>query len=353
MNCINQRSRDAAPAVPVHVIMGALGVGKTSAIARLLAAKSPDEYWVVVLNEFTDAGIDALTIAASARGAYDVTVIPGGCLCCTGELTFRRRMHQQLRERRPDRILIEPSGIGHPGGLVEELRAMERSGTIELKSIMTLVDAWRLGSFREPGIERDQIEAADVLVLTKADLCDEQTKQRFADEANALFPPKRWIGQCTGADLPSAALDPPPAILTLRTPQRPQLHIEARAHALDHAHDIDETERTVELGEHTAIARACRLLDRRACTWIAPPEAMFNRVAIELFLDAQRLAGVERLKAALRTGVESWTLINVTIAGVSLQPTGWRRDNRIEIQLKPGVTADWSRWDAWWRERLA
>lgn len=352
MKCVNTRARNNAPPVPVNVIAGPLGVGKTSAIARLLGAKAADEHWVVILNELTSAGIDALTIAMSANGAYDVTLIPGGCLCCTGELDFRRRMHALLREGRPNRILIEPSGIGHPGGLVEELRGMERSGAIELKSIVTLVDAWRLHCFSEPGIERDQIEAADVLVLSKADLADAQAQQRFFEEANGLFPPKRWVGLCTTADLPFSALEPPPATIAFGAPQRPALHVKARAHAHDHAHSIETVERTITLGAHTASASTYRLLDRRACAWIVPPEVMFNRVAIEHALDTRRLSGVERLKAAIRTGVESWTLINVTIDGVATQPTGWRRDSRIEVQLELGVEADWMQWDAWWRERV-
>jgi G3E family GTPase len=346
------RKADHAP-VPANVITGALGVGKTSAIARLLGNKPSDEYWVVILNEFTDAGLDALTIASAASDAYDVTTIPGGCLCCTGELEFRRRLQALLRERRPDRILIEPSGIAHPGGLVEELRSFERAGAIVLKSVVALVDAARLHSFHNLGVERDQIEAADVLVLAKAEVTAEQDKERFAAEANAMFPPKRWIGWCSGAELAAVALDPPPATLAFYMPHTSSSHAEVRLHASDHQHGLEMSERTVSLGSGHAKAQSYRALDRCACAWIVPPEVTFNRVAIERALRTRPLPGIERLKAVLRTGVEHWTLVNVSLDAVDTQPSGWRRDSRIEVQLKPGINADWLHWDAWWSEMLA
>ena len=107
--------------VPVWVVTGPLGCGKTTILAHLMADKPPDKRWVVLLNEFTDAGIDALTVAAAAQGAYDVRLVPGGCLCCAGEADFRRTLQELLAPEGnpPARILVEPSGIGHPAGIVE------------------------------------------------------------------------------------------------------------------------------------------------------------------------------------------------------------------------------------------
>ena len=61
-----------------HVITGSFGSGKTTAIRRLMSTKPESELWVVILNEFTDAGIDALQVAESARGSYDVRLVAGG-----------------------------------------------------------------------------------------------------------------------------------------------------------------------------------------------------------------------------------------------------------------------------------
>lgn len=338
--------------VPVNVITGTLGVGKTTAIAKLLANKSADEYWVVILNEFTDAGVDALTLAAAAHGAYDVRVIPGGCLCCTGELDFRRQLRAILQERRPDRILIEPSGIGHPGAVIEELRGQERTGALRLMSTVGLVDPKRLNVFESDGVERDQLTAADVLLLSKADTATADEQQRFASQANAMFPPKRWIGLSEAGVLATTALNPPAANYEFMLPVRPGLHVTARGHA----HDIQSHERVVQFGKYSATATAHALLNRQACGWTIPREVTFNRVKLMEALQTNAsglLLNVERVKAVLRTGIDHWALINVSAAGVSDIPCGWRQDSRIEVQGRQDGHIDWARWDEFWNSMVS
>jgi G3E family GTPase len=336
--------------IPVNVITGALGVGKTSAIAKLLANKPVDEYWVVILNEFTDAGIDAITLASAARGAYDVRVIPGGCLCCTGELDFRRTLREIFSQRRPDRILVEPSGIGHPGGVLEELRGQERSGALHLMSTIALVDPKRLSVFDTEGVERDQVEVADVLLLSKADVATDDDRARFMQLAQQCFPPKRFIGTASDALLVADALAPPPAAFSFQLPQRPQEHEHV------HAHQIDVQERSVAMGGTTSLARVHAVLGRQACGWSLARELVFNRVMLQESLlqgASGLLVGVDRLKAVLRTGIEHWTLFNVSAGGVTYTPCGWRQDSRIEVQMQRSVAVDWLRWDEYWRSMLA
>jgi G3E family GTPase len=334
--------------IPVNVVTGALGVGKTSAIAKLLANKPDDQYWVVILNEFTDAGIDALTLASAARGSYDVRVIPGGCLCCTGELDFRRTLRDIISERRPDRILIEPSGIGHPGGVLEELRGQERGGALRLMSTIGLVDSKRLTIFESEGVERDQLEVSDVLLLAKADIATDEDRVQFTKYARQGFPPKRFIGVAVDSILSPEALAPPPAEFSFQLPQAPGEHV--------HVHGNDVQERIVTFGAGTAAARIHVLLGRQACGWNLPRDLVFNRVKLhESLLQGAcgLLTQVERLKAVLRTGIEHWTLFNVSVAGVSSTPCGWRQDSRIEVQLRPASEAVWSQWDEYWQSMLA
>src|SRR5882757_1796133 len=204
--------------IPVNIITGALGAGKTTAIAQLLASKPVREAWVVILNEFTDTGIDALTLASSARGAYDVRMIPGGCLCCTGEEDFRRQLSGLLAapaHAQPARILIEPSGVAHPGAIVDELRGFERSGAVRLMSTIALIEshaAQYLLSLTE--LVREQVDAADVVVLSKAELANDITRERFITWANELFPVKRYVGLSERGTLPELALNPPPQLFS-------------------------------------------------------------------------------------------------------------------------------------------
>src|SRR5258708_33486588 len=80
-----------------HAITGSFGSGKTTAVRWLMAHKPEAELWVVILNEFTDAGIAALNVAQSSRGNYDVRLMAGGCPFFTGRQQFRNQpRHLQL-----------------------------------------------------------------------------------------------------------------------------------------------------------------------------------------------------------------------------------------------------------------
>src|ERR1700759_2300043 len=123
-----------------HVITGSFGSGKTTAIRRLMAQKPENELWIVILNEFTDAGIDALSVAQSARGAYDVRLVAGGCLCCVGELEFEKQLRTLLRDFNPARLLIEPSGAGHAADIIDSLSVYEAQGALQLDGVICLID---------------------------------------------------------------------------------------------------------------------------------------------------------------------------------------------------------------------
>lgn len=336
------------PPIPTHVITGALGVGKTTAIARLFATKPEAERWVVILNEFTDTGIDVLTVAGAARGEFDVRLVPGGCLCCASELDFTRTLRELVRGIRPARLFVEPSGIGHPAAIVEELLAHESRGAVALQSIVCLVDPARLGELTPgAGVARDQAEVADVLVLSKADLATHGQRAAFREWAAEFYPPKRWVGECAGGELPGAALSPvlpraPFAVL----PPRPTPH--AREHA-SQAHAASVEEPLVALPALAGERRVVRHLGRSAAAWTFERRTGFSRPALARALAASPLLrDAERLKGVLRTGPEHWALVQVANGVPSFTESSWRRDGRVEVLLREGVDADWSAWDALW-----
>ena len=340
-------------AIPVNIITGALGAGKTTAIARLLADKPATESWLVILNEFTDAGIDTLTLAVAARGAYDLRTIPGGCLCCTGEADFRQQLSALLAQPEsywPRRILIEPSGIGHPGAIVEELRLFERNGALSLQSTVVLVSAQQGSWGALPDTAQAQVNAADVVLLSKADLASDAQRVDFQQWAQQLFPPKRWIGYSEQGRLPSEALQPPLAAFSFELPKRPSLH-QAQRHASGHAHSFEQIARGLIWQGASVQARAVQLLQRAACGWLVPTTLLFDMQALHRLLESAELWHVvERFKAVLRTGVDDWCLVQRWDAQTSVTPCDWRQDSRIEMQLKPGVVADWVSWDARWQQ---
>lgn len=103
-----------------NLITGFLGSGKTTSILHLLAHKPADEKWAVLVNEFGEVGIDGALLAES--GAL-LKEIPGGCMCCVNGLPMQVGLNALLRQGKPDRLLIEPTGLGHPKQILDMLTA--------------------------------------------------------------------------------------------------------------------------------------------------------------------------------------------------------------------------------------
>jgi G3E family GTPase len=362
--------------VPVWVVTGPLGCGKTTILAHLMADKPPDERWVVLLNEFTDAGIDALTVASAAQGAYDVRLVPGGCLCCAGEADFRRTLQELLAPAGipPARILVEPSGIGHPAGIVEELLAHEAAGRLVLEGVLGLVDAAALppeapspspsALDERAELARASAEIADVLALAKADLASPAQHAAFERYAASLFPAKRAVGLVESGRLTPplrAALvgegreageageagEPAGARVAL-TSARPQVHAVERTRL-----PVPVVVTPVGPAGLGGERRDAQHLGRQGARWRFPVEVSFSEARVMALLgalpgDVPGVGRPERVKAVLRVGEDEWVLAQRVGDAVTLAPTAWRRDNRIEVQLLPGEPWDPQAWDALW-----
>ncbi|MBU3672809.1 MAG: hypothetical protein FGM43_09660 [Sinobacteraceae bacterium] len=348
--------------IPVRVLTGPLGCGKTTAIAALLAAKPPEENWVVLLNEFTDAGIDALTVAAAARGAYDVRLVPGGCLCCTGEADFRRTLRELIDEVRPARILVEPSGIGHPTGIVEELLAHESTGQLQLETVVAMVDPERLAGLVE-GSAHDELQAAvdiaDVLVLSKADLASTETAQQFAHFAAGLYPPKLRLAHSLRGEIPAAVWQP------TSTPRSfaPPVFVENQRSVSAHGHAHGEGEESEVAAGAVALSQGGErqsyfAVRRHGARWTFPRRQAFSRVRLLAALGstleqwAPELGQVERIKAVVRVSEDEWLLVQRVGESLSVEPSAWRRDNRLEVLCAADTAWQPEAWDQLWQRCL-
>lgn len=334
--------------IPVWVVAGPLGSGKTTALAQLVAAKPGAENWVVLLNEFTDAGIDALTVASAATGPFDVRLVPGGCLCCAGEADFRRNLNELVTTTRPDRILVEPSGLGHPAGIIDELLAHQAAGRISLELIIGLMTAEDLAKVDDDEITRAVAEIADVLLLSKSDLASSEDKAAFEAVVAALFPAKRASGAWHRGEsvcpwLRYAGVGESPRSLVSRS----TLHDHERHRHEEHPHR--------HLGDVVVIGpgaerRLIEVLQRQGARWVFDRSYQFSeaRLMAALLTDTELNRAIERFKAVVRVGEDEWVLLQRVGARLQATPSSWRRDHRLEVQNVPGMPLDLSQWDALW-----
>ena len=150
-----------------NLITGFLGSGKTTTILHLLANKPADEKWAVLVNEFGEVGIDGALLAES--GAL-LKEIPGGCMCCVNGLPMQVGLNTLLRQGKPDRLLIEPTGLGHPKQILDMLTAAVYEPWIDLRATLCVLDPRQLLDEKAVTNDnfRDQLAAADVIISNKA-----------------------------------------------------------------------------------------------------------------------------------------------------------------------------------------
>lgn len=175
--------------IPVNIISGFLGSGKTTAIIRLLEQKSPEEYWAIVVNEFGKVSIDGQTLQSKSV-AGSVFDISGGCICCSAKLYLKENLEKIVETGKFDRIIIEPSGLG---GIEMVSEMVELIPELKLMPVICIVDITSLDNpkFQRIPIYSAQIRMSDTIVFSKCDLLDSLERQdELVIKFKSAFPGK-------------------------------------------------------------------------------------------------------------------------------------------------------------------
>ena len=169
--------------IPTNIFMGFLGSGKTTAILNIFKQKPKDEYWAVLVNEFGKIGIDGKIYAAQDIAIEEVS---GGCMCCTQGVPMRVSINRLLQRTKPDRLIIESSGVGHPSGLLKTLRSQDFENVLDIRAAIVLLDPERLLDFRlqKSVLFQDQLQCADILLANKIDNASDAALQAFENLKN-------------------------------------------------------------------------------------------------------------------------------------------------------------------------
>jgi G3E family GTPase len=302
--------------VPVNIITGMLGAGKTTTIQYLLSQLPPEERWAVLVNEFGNIGIDGALIEGQGVAVREV---PGGCICCTAALTLRTTLTDMLRRIPMDRLLIEPTGIGHPAGIVDTLRDEWLRDAIRLENIITIVDPAGFGSDRleKSPIYRDQLQIADVVLINKTDTVDEARLQEIEAWLNDLYPPKQQVLRTQDGQMPLDWLK-----------GQSQSPIESGS-VHEHLHgEACSLERPGPAGSLFSSREEAGI---HTLGWRFPPELVFDRQRIERRVkDWMQLPHILRIKAVLNCGRSSYA-VNATPQTCDISPVAWRQDSRVEL----------------------
>lgn len=170
----------ASQAIPVHIISGFLGAGKTTLLKHLLSQKPEHEVWAVLMNEFGQIGVDQQLLPQDQ--GYAVKELLGGCLCCSSQIPMQIALSRLLSEAKPDRLFIEPTGLGHPAQLLEQLTEPHWQQHLKMRALVTVVDGSRLHDvvWSKQNLYADQLKAAKVVAVSHADGMTEADEQALA-----------------------------------------------------------------------------------------------------------------------------------------------------------------------------
>ena len=232
----------------IDIFSGFLGAGKTTLIKKLIKEGYQNEQIVLIENEFGEIGIDGGFLK---EAGIRINEMNSGCICCSLVGDFREALGKVLEQYHPDRILIEPSGVGKLSDVISAVKSVA-SDEVVLNSFVTVADASKVKSYMKNFGEfyNNQIEYASTIILSRTQNVSEEKLHKALElirehntKASVVTTP--W-DELTGAQILSAADGK--ALLTVDDVVEEHHHHhhedgeECHCHDHDHEHHHDEDE---------------------------------------------------------------------------------------------------------------
>ncbi|KNZ69388.1 cobalamin synthesis protein P47K [Thermincola ferriacetica] len=166
----------------IKIISGFLGAGKTTCVKNVIKKAGGDI--AVIVNEFGDVGIDAELV--SKGDAVDMVELPSGCICCTLANDLVSAVKEIKTKYNPKRLVIEPSGLAVPSGILEALEPIKEEYGLEFEGIIGIIDADSFLANIHSGLfgdfYTDQLANSDIILINKIDLVNENTVKAIEEE---------------------------------------------------------------------------------------------------------------------------------------------------------------------------
>ena len=367
--------------IPCTLVTGFLGSGKTTLINQLIADKSTDERWALLINEFGRIGIDAALVSSSqdsnsAQNNIAIREVSGGCICCTSQLPLQIAISRLLSDHHPQRLLIEPTGLAHPRELIRQLSAPHWQTALKMQAVITVLNAlqWQREKYRAHEGFQAHIRDADVLVINRyAQLStdDKQALQDWIAELNAQITiiwaesdDQTTINDISTSNDYSAVLStqlnkPSQTISQQRTvniaqPKKSVISLQPLSHSLSNKSLFDPSTNDNNIQADKDIELPYRYheiqQDIVVAGWRLPADYILNADKLQDWL--LTLPNWQRIKGVLHTS-NGWLQINFTPDSLSTKTVSVQADSRLEIILQTStgqedaieVKLDWEAYD--------
>ena len=236
----------------IDIISGFLGAGKTTFIKKLLEEAIAGEQVVLIENEFGEIGIDGGFLKDSG---IEIREMNSGCICCSLVGDFGRSLEEVLTKYQPDRVIIEPSGVGKLSDVMKAVRDVAANLDVALNSAVTVVDASKCKMYMKNFGEffNNQVAYAGTIILSRTDVADVKKVDaavKMLREAN----PKAVIvttpvSQLTGAQL-LEIIEKPDTMEEELMKEALEAFEEHHHHHHDHEHEHDHDHEHEHHHEH-------------------------------------------------------------------------------------------------------
>lgn len=341
--------------VPCTLVTGFLGAGKTTVVNHLLSSKPMAARWALLINEFGHVGIDGTILADDNPQASTIAIreVSGGCICCTSQLPLQIAITRLLSEHRPERLIIEPTGMAHPDELTTQLSAPHWQTALSMRAVITVLSAvqWQQEKYRSHQGFQAHVCHADAVVINRYESLSADDRQQLITwvmglNASAVLiwaqtepqtdtdgntPVKTVKPAASYLNALTAYLSQPSAVITRqraadslqsRISLTPPAHLMtsaphpiAAANSDDHKNDLPYRYHDNQQG-------------MLIYGWKLPPYWVLSADTLQQWLLAQ--PNWQRIKGVVHT-TEGWLKINFTPDSLSTHSAGEQVDSRLEI----------------------
>ena len=237
----------------IDIFSGFLGAGKTTLIKKLLKEALAGEKVVLIENEFGEIGVDG---GFMKEAGIQVTEMNSGCICCSLVGDFGKALHQVIEQYHPDRILIEPSGVGKLSDVIVAVeRTVDECPELKLNSYVTVADASKVKVYMKNFGEfyNNQIEAAGTIILSRTQKLSQEKleaaaamlREKNPDAAILTTPWDELDGKTILSAIEKVSLSD-----ELLEKMRREHELEEAEHEHEHHHDHDEHDEHDHEHEH-------------------------------------------------------------------------------------------------------
>ncbi|MFT5014797.1 MAG: G3E family GTPase [Dinoroseobacter sp.] len=326
---LNPNMADRLSNIKTNIVTGFLGAGKSTAILNLMQQKPRSESWAILVNEFGEIGIDGGLLSSNVESGVFIREVPGGCMCCAAGLPMQIAMNMLLARAKPQRLIIEPTGLGHPFEVMSILAADHYRELLDLRTTIAMVDARKVKDSRYTKHDtfNQQLEIADLIIASKNDLYDSSDFANLHSylSSSALLPERKLVAASRG-NLELEWLDGPASAWRLN---KNKIHTSTEL-------ALDAPEPETEFPAEGFIRMSNRGEGFESYGWLFESTFIFESNEVSALLERTK---VDRLKALFITSTVN---IGFNYAGDDLEELTLRDlpDSRIEIISSTGFDAD-------------